>query len=89
MESPFAKLPPQAQAWVAGLPDDAKPIVLASYFPRVVTMLAVCWKDRNSVVALLAQLLDSRNGRAGGAERELVRLLSLAAPASAALAETD
>jgi hypothetical protein len=89
MPATFPELPPHAQAWAAGLPDDARPVLLAARYPGVVALLSTCWSDAGAAAALIDELLAPMRGKGGGFERELIRLRSLLKPPASALAETD
>ena len=55
-----------ADRWMAGLPPNVRPHVLAQRYPRIANRLALCWKDRELVGPMLEDLLvDKRGNRQG------------------------
>ncbi|MGE5089794.1 MAG: hypothetical protein ACM3QY_11760 [Candidatus Levyibacteriota bacterium] len=76
--TPASYLLPSTRKWVAGLPDDVYPKVLARRYPRIVNLIAAQWGDRDGCPKLFEELLgDRRGGRAGfppGAYRDIICL---------------
>lgn len=75
---PAGYLLPSTRKWVASLPAEVYPKVLARRYPRIVNVIAAQWNDRGGCPELFQELLgDRRGGRAGfppGAYRDIVAL---------------
>ena len=76
--TPAGYLLASTRKWVAGLPADVYPKVLATRYPRIMNLIAAQWADRDGCPKLFEDLLgDRRGGRAGfppGAYRDIVSL---------------
>ena len=75
---PVDYLLPKSDEWFDALPPDVAPCALATYFPRIVNLIASNWNDRRSAPKVFEELLfDRRGGRAGfppAVKRDLQRL---------------
>lgn len=76
--APADYLLPWSEKWFDALPPDHAPCALATFYPRIVNMIAAQWKDHRGCPLLFEDLLgDRRGGRAGfppAVRRDLLRL---------------
>lgn len=72
------ELTSMASAWLAGLPQSARPGHLADAFPRIINRIALCWRDTALTDRVLDGLLgDERGGRKGFPSEIRIELLRL------------
>ena len=67
-----------SSAWLAALPQSARPSHLAEAFPRIINRIALCWADPALADRVLDGLLgDERGGRKGFPSEIRIELLRL------------
>jgi hypothetical protein len=71
---------PATFRWIAGLPDDLRPLALLKQFPRIANTLAQAWHDPAAFREYMFDLLiDRRGGRQGFPQEVRSELLKLRA----------
>jgi hypothetical protein len=60
-------------AWAAGLPAEVQPAALMAKFPRVANLIAVLWKDADSLRRYVDDLLVDKRGNRQGFPLDVLR----------------
>ena len=60
-------------AWAAGLPAEVQPTALLAKFPRVANLVAVLWKDPDSLRRYVDDLLVDKRGNRQGFPLDVLR----------------
>jgi hypothetical protein len=63
---PLNYLLPASNHWLKSLPEEVRPLALATQYPRIVNLLAQHWNDHEACTAFFGHLLfDHRGNRQG------------------------
>ena len=60
-------------AWAAALPEETRPNALLSRFPRIANLMAILWRDPNSLRGYIDELLVDKRGNRQGFPLDVLR----------------